>query len=296
MTSSCSLCHRMCMSDRSRSFGFCGCSSLPKVARIGLHHYEEPPISGNRGSGAIFFAGCNLRCIFCQNLQLQDASFGENFDAKKLANAMLELEAMGAHNINLVTPTPHIITIVEAINEAKMKDLSIPIVYNTNSYIALDAINLLNGLVDIYLPDLKYKSDVLSTKFSNAPRYFDNAIAAIERMYEQVGNLSVKSDGIATKGVLLRHLVLPTCAFDTRDILDEICARFGKDAYLSLMRQYTPRPDLPSPLNRRITDREYRSCSDYCRQLGLNNVFLQAKDSATFAYTPKFSDKINIIE
>ncbi|MDD3400673.1 MAG: radical SAM protein [Eubacteriales bacterium] len=290
----CSLCPRNCKVDRQKSQGFCGCFSLPNIARIGLHHYEEPPISGTNGSGAIFFSGCNLRCVFCQNVPLRDSSFGEQFDQIKLADAMLELQDMQAHNINLVTPTPHIKTISKALTVAKKRGLTIPIIYNTNAYLTDEALSMLSGLIDVYLPDLKYKSTELSKRFSGAENYFDNAITAISTMRQQVGNLTLDQNGLVSKGVLIRHLVLPGCTFDTRDILDEILARFNSDAYISLMRQYTPTSGLCAPLNRRLTDREYQGCIDYCVALGLNNVFLQDKESASFKYTPQFSNKVVI--
>lgn len=293
----CSLCPRNCLTDRSIQNGFCGCSSVPKVARIGLHRFEEPPISGSRGSGTVFFSGCNLKCVFCQNHCLQSGNMGEPFDAVRLANAYLELQRLGAHNINLVTPTPHIPVIAESIVLARDIGVALPFVFNTNSYVSQAALLQLDGLIDIYLPDLKYKSSVLSQRYSKAADYFEVAIAAIEEMYRQVGNLRLDKNGLATKGVLIRHLVLPACTFDTKELLGEICMRFKSSAYLSLMRQYTPLPSVAEPpLNRKITDREYQTCIDRCALLGLTNVFLQDKSSASFEYTPEFYNRITVIE
>ncbi len=296
MSLSCNLCPHNCRADRSRAKGFCGCFELPRIARIGLHRFEEPPISGSRGSGAVFFSGCNMRCVFCQNTPLRNSEFGEEFDADKLSSAFLKLQDIGAHNINLVTPTPHIPVIVAALESAKGKGLSIPIVYNTNAYMTIDALKMLDGLIDIYLPDFKYKSPVLSQSFSGVSDYFDVAFKAITEMLRQVGALAVNDANLAESGVLIRHLVLPNCVFDTREVLKEISERFGSNAYVSLMRQYTPRPDSKPPLNRRITDREYQRCIDCCSDLGLENVFIQEKDSASFAFTPKFSQTVVIEE
>ncbi|MDO4564870.1 MAG: radical SAM protein [Clostridia bacterium] len=292
----CTLCPRNCRTDRSSSCGFCGAYDKPRIARIGLHHYEEPPISGFLGSGAVFFSGCNLRCVFCQNHELRDGRAGEVFDISRLADAFLHLQKQGAHNVNLVTPTPHIPAIAEALHLAKERGLKIPIVFNTNAYTSVSALLRLEGLIDIYLPDFKYKSAELALRFSSANAYFETAKAAISEMLRQVGNLKTDERGIALRGVLIRHLVLPGCAFDSRAIIAEIAASFGTDTHLSLMRQYAPLPDMPKPLNRRITDREYQSCIDACEAVGLKNVFIQGRDSASLEYTPAFFNSNVITE
>ena len=291
---SCSLCPRNCMIDRRSQRGFCGCNDTMRIARIGLHRYEEPCLCGSGGSGAVFFSGCNLRCVFCQNKVLQTGQLGQDFTPEALADALLELERIGAENINLVTPTPHVNGICKALDIAKGRGLSLPIVYNTNGYLAVDTVDKLSRYVDIWLPDLKYHDQRLADRFSTAPRYFDTALSAIGRMLEHSGQLFVDETGRATKGVLIRHLVLPGCVYDSRDVLSAIADHFGTDTYLSLMHQFTPQPDAKPPLNRRLTKREYESAVDACLSLGFTRVYIQEEDSATFAYTPAFSSEVTV--
>ena len=270
---SCTLCPRQCQIDRTAANGFCGCSSVPKIARAALHFDEEPCISGTRGSGTIFFSGCNLKCIFCQNIVLQDGTLGEPLSTDRLADVMLQLQSMGAHNINLVTPTPHRDAIVAALKKAKLNGLTIPVLYNTNSYESVETVRSYEGLVDLYLPDLKYRDERIARRFSKAVDYFPTAMNAIEEMIRQVGFMQLDENGIATRGVRIRHLVLPGCVFDTRAILDAIASRFGTDCPLSLMSQYTPIPSCTvPPLNRRLTQREYETALDYCLSDGRAHV------------------------
>lgn len=292
---SCTLCPRGCQVDRTAANGFCGCSSVPRIARAALHFDEEPCISGTRGSGTIFFSGCNLKCVFCQNIVLQSGTLGEPFSAERLAETMQKLEALGAHNINLVTPTPHRDAIAAALKRAKKDGLSIPVLYNTNAYESVDTIRSYEGLVDLYLPDLKYRDERLAVRFSRAPRYFETAIASIGEMVRQVGFMQLDADGIATRGVRIRHLVLPGCVFDTRAILDAIADTFGTDCPLSLMSQYTPIPECQTPpLDRRLTRREYDAALDYCLSLGFTDVLTQGLDSAESRFTPPFSDRVTL--
>ena len=292
---SCTVCPRNCKIDRTAAKGFCGCSSVPLVARAALHYDEEPSISGTRGSGTIFFSGCNLKCIFCQNMVLQDGALGEPFTPQRLAEVMLLLQSRGAHNINLVTPTPHRDAIVKALRIAKADGLSIPVLYNTNSYETVETIRMFEGLVDIYLPDLKYVDARLSLKFSRAADYFSVAIAAIEEMFRQVGPMVCDADGIAKRGVRIRHLVLPGCVFDTRQVLNAIKAHFGVDCPISLMSQYTPIPSCTvKPLDRPLTKREYESALDYCLSLGFTNVYTQELTSVGASFTPPFSDHVEL--
>lgn len=285
----CVLCPRQCRIDRTSHKGYCGAEALPKIGRAALHYYEEPCLSGNNGSGAVFFSGCNLKCIFCQNHVLQSGKVGKTVTIDNLTDVFLNLQQQGAHNINLVTPTPHLDTIIPALRNAKMSGLSIPVVYNTNSYMEIDSVISLDGLVDIWLADLKYKDSRLSKQLSFAEDYFEKSIPAIRQMYRQSGKLKMDPSGIARSGVLIRHLVMPGCVFDTRSVLEFIKNEFGSDAYISLMSQYTPLEGLPAPFNRRITEREYNSAVDYALNLGLSNVFTQELSSATFAYTPDFN-------
>ncbi len=291
---SCQLCPRFCQADRSIQKGFCGCTDKMRIARIGLHRYEEPCICGEGGSGGVFFSGCNLRCVFCQNKVLQSGTLGQLFSPDELASAMLELQGIGAENINLVTPTPHVEGICWAIALAKDRGLRLPILYNTNGYLTVDTVDKLSEYVDIWLPDLKYHDQRLADRFSCAPHYFDTAIAAIGRMLSHAGQLALDDAGRAKKGVLIRHLVLPACVYDTRDILLAIAERFGTETYLSLMRQFTPQPDGKAPLNRRLTRREYDNAVDACLRLGFTRVYLQEAESASFAYTPAFSDRVTV--
>ena len=292
---SCSLCPRNCQVDRTAANGFCGCSSVPKIARAALHFDEEPCISGTRGSGTIFFSGCNLKCVFCQNMVLQDGTLGEPFSADRLADAMLQLQAKGAHNINLVTPTPHRDAIIAALTSAKKNGLVIPVLYNTNAYESVETIRSYEGLIDLYLPDLKYCDERLAKKFSKAPDYFPVAMDAIAEMLRQVGFMQLDEAGMAVRGVRIRHLVLPGCVFDTRSILGAIAKRFGTDCPLSLMAQYTPIQSCTvPPLNRRLTQREYESAVDYCLSLGFTDVLTQGLDSAEAHFTPPFSDTVTI--
>ena len=291
---SCDLCPRLCKIDRSTQRGFCGCDHTMRIARIGLHRYEEPCISGDGGSGAVFFSGCNLRCVFCQNKVLQTGKLGQDFTPEALAAAMLELQRLGAENVNLVTPTPHTNGICQALDIAKSKGLTLPIVYNTNGYLTVDTVDKLSNYVDIWLPDFKYHDQRLADRFSAAPHYLETALSAIGRMLEHSGQLVLTENGRAKKGVLIRHLVLPACVYDTRDVLAAIADRFGTDTYLSLMHQFTPQPDGKAPLNRRLTRREYENALDACLRLGFTRVYIQQERSATFAYTPAFSDEVSV--
>lgn len=291
---SCQLCPRHCNIDKTIQRGFCGCNETMRIARIGLHRYEEPCLCGVSGSGAVFFSGCNLRCEFCQNKVLQTGKLGQDFTPDALADAMLELQRMGAENINLVTPTPHVNGICNALDIAKDKGLTLPVVFNTNGYLNVDTVDKLKNYVDIWLPDFKYHDQRLADRFSHAPHYCETVLAAIGRMLEWSGQLVLDEDGRAKKGVLIRHLVLPACVYDTRDILAAIADHFGRDTYLSLMHQFTPQPDAKPPLNRRVTKREYESAVDACLRLGFTRVYIQEGRSATFAYTPDFSDRVTV--
>ncbi len=289
----CNCCPRRCNIDRAQRTGFCCADDIPRVARAALHHWEEPMFSGTRGSGAVFFSGCALRCIFCQNMDISAHQKGELCDKAKLIDLFLSLQEQGAHNINLVTPTPHIMAIKSALTEAKKSGLTIPILYNTSGYETAEALRSLEGLIDIYLPDLKYVTPEVSLAFSGAADYFQFAGPAILEMQRQAGILQIDDEGIATRGLLIRHLVLPGCIDETRRVLDFVANHFPKETYLSLMRQYTPAsPHLKAPLNRPLTAREYERAADYCLQIGFPNVLLQEASAATSAYTPPFFDNL----
>ncbi|MEA4870514.1 MAG: 4Fe-4S cluster-binding domain-containing protein [Christensenella sp.] len=289
----CMLCPRACGADRSLSRGFCGAERLPRVAKIMLHEWEEPFISGTRGSGAVFFSGCNLGCVYCQNHEIRDGLIGETYDEDRLSEAYLSLQRRGAHTINLVTAAHYVPQVAESLRRAKARGLSIPVVYNSSGYENTAAIRALDGLVDVYLPDWKYVSPLLSERFSNAPDYCAVASEAICEMYRQVGDLMLDGDGIATRGLTIRHLVLPGCVDDSRRVLDEIAMRLSKATHISLMSQYTPQPGTTAfPLNRRITQREYDRVISYALSIGLHNILIQRLDSAQSVFTPQFTDNI----
>lgn len=289
----CTICPKQCSVDRSAANGFCGCSYAVRVARAALHFDEEPCISGTRGSGTIFFSGCNLKCVFCQNRVLTDGTLGEIVSVERLMELMLRLQAQGAHNINLVTPTPHRDTLVSALSLARRNGLSIPVVYNTNAYETVDTVRAYEGLVEIYLPDLKYADPRLSLKFSRAADYFNTAIEAIAEMIRQTGFMTLDENGIAKKGVRIRHLVLPGCVYDTRAVLQAIKDRFGPDCPISLMSQFTPIPECTiKPLDRPLTQREYDAALDFCLSLGFSDVYTQDLSSVGRAFTPPFSDHL----
>lgn len=287
----CSLCPRNCHIDRTSSFGFCQSSSQIKAARAALHHWEEPCISGTRGSGAIFFSGCTLRCCFCQNYRISSETYGKEISEQKLAQIFLELQNQGAHNINLVTATQYLPSILNALDRIKDK-LNIPVVYNSSGYEKPETIRLLKGYVDIYLPDLKYFSSELSRKYSKAEDYFEIASCAIKLMIEQTGAPVFDSDGMLQKGVIIRHLVLPNCRKDSITLLHWIKEALPDKSYLiSLLSQYTPfykSHEYPE-LNRRITTYEYESVLKEAISLGLVDGFMQEKSSAKEEYTPPFN-------
>lgn len=286
----CGICPRNCGIDRSLHAGACGAELLPRVARVGLHHWEEPCISGTQGSGAVFFSGCNLRCVFCQNHVIRDGTLGLPCDAETLCRYFFSLKSQGAHNINLVTPTPHADTLIDALRLARSRGLDLPVVYNTNAYERVETLRRLEGLVDIYLPDFKYVSPLLSERFSGCADYYPVAAEVIAEMHRQVGILRLDAAGIARRGLLIRHLVLPGCIDDSRRVLDAIAGMLPRESFLSLMRQYAPTPNIEAPpLNRRLTDREYERICLYCGDLGFQNVYIQGRESADLSYTPDFA-------
>ena len=283
----------MCGADREIARGLCGAEQLPRIAKIMLHAWEEPFISGTRGSGAVFFSGCNLGCVYCQNHTIRDGGVGESYDVEALARAFLRLQKEGAHNINLVTAAPYVPEVAKSLLLAKAKGLSIPVVYNSSGYEFVETLRMLEGLVDVYLPDWKYDSTILSKKFSNAADYSDIASMAIAEMFRQVGELKLDEAGLAVRGLAIRHLILPGCVDDSRKVLDRIAARFPLSTQISLMSQYTPMVYTTEfPLNRRITQREYDRVISYALSLGLHNILIQELNSAQSSFTPHFTDQI----
>lgn len=284
----CRLCARDCGFDRTRSVGYCKMTDEIYLSRAALHFWEEPCISGNRGSGTIFFSGCSLSCVFCQNREISRGRVGKTVSIGRLAELMCELESKGAHNINLVTPTHYIPSITEAIKEARAHGLSNPIVYNTGSYENTSALGMLDGLVDVYLPDLKYFTAKTAKEFSNAPDYPEVAKAAIAEMYRQVGKPCFNSEGIMTRGVVVRILLLPGHVAEAKLSLKYLIDTYGDKIYISLMNQYTPMPDMKSPLDRKVTREEYRQLIDYAERLGLTNGFTQELGTASESFIPPF--------
>ncbi len=285
----CELCPRKCGADRYASIGFCGVPAAIRAARAMLHHWEEPPVSGTRGSGAIFFSGCPLRCVFCQNHSLSHEGFGAEITPERLADIMLELQRAGAHNVNLVSPTQYLPGILEALRLAKPR-LTVPVVYNTGGYERVEAIRALEGYVDVYLTDLKYCSSELSARYAAAPDYFERAMESLSAMVEAVGPCVFDEDGILRRGVILRHLVLPGCRHDSIALLRAVAERIDISAVkLSLMSQYTPdfAPDGEKNLRRRLTTFEYQSVLSEADRLGYDG-YRQEFASSDKKYTPDF--------
>lgn len=293
MEHNCTQCPRNCGVDRaSGEIGYCGAPWEFLVSRASLHQWEEPSLSGKRGSGTIFFAGCNLRCVFCQNRTISHTPTGKFLDGAALEALMLRLQDAGAHNINLVTPTPYAWQLAEVLEQAKPK-LQIPIVYNCGGFECVKALKRLDGLVDVYLPDCKYHASDLAARYSDAPHYFAVATKALSEMLRQVGKPQLDRDGMIQKGLILRHLVLPSHRADSTALLSALASEFGTDAFLlSLMSQYTPEfaQNCPYPaLHRRVTSFEYDNVLSHAQALGFEGYF-QARRSATADYTPDFGD------
>ncbi|MBO5573664.1 MAG: DNA-deoxyinosine glycosylase [Clostridium sp.] len=286
----CTLCPRQCGIDRFREKGFCELPPYPVLARAALHPWEEPVISGTRGSGTVFFSGCNLRCSFCQNYKISQENFGKAVSSGRLSEIFLELQEQGAHNINLVTAAPYLPSVLEAL-EAVRGDLRIPVVYNSGGYETEEAVELLSPYVSVWLPDLKYRDPALAASLSRAGDYYDRAILAIRAMIRHAGP-PVLEDGLLKRGVVIRHLVLPGHKEDSIALLHEIKKELPEGSFLiSLMSQYTPyRKSTEHPeINRRITTYEYNKVLDAAIELGLDRGFMQEKSSAKEEYTPPFS-------
>lgn len=287
---SCALCPRRCGVDRTAGqVGVCGVTDTLRVARMAPHMWEEPPISGSRGSGTVFFTGCSLRCIFCQNRTISREGMGKTYTEEELTAAILSLRDQGVHNINFVTPTHYTSTIARILERIK-PTLGIPVVWNCGGYESVETLRMLEGLVDIYLPDFKYFSPDLSRDYSAAPDYPAIATEAVQEMYRQTGPYTEEKD-LAKRGVNIRHLVLPGCRADSMNVLRHIASILPPaEIRISVMRQYTPDFAADAPyknLHRRVTDFEYTSVLDEAARLGLVG-FSQGKDAATKAYTPDF--------
>ena len=287
----CNLCPRKCGANRYITNGVCGATSQLKVAKAFLHQWEEPCISGTAGSGAVFFSNCSLKCVYCQNYEISQNNYGKEITIEKLAEIFISLQNQGAHNINLVSPTPYVLHIIEAIISAKKEGLTIPIIYNTNGYETIETIKLLNGLIDIYLPDIKYFSGLLSEKYSGIENYFNFTSKAVIEMKNQIGGNLFDEKNMLQRGLIIRHLILPALSSDSRKILQWIAENIGCDTYISLMGQYTPlfKANEISPLNRKLTNREYDRVINYFFEFGLKNGFTQNLSSSTTDYVPDFN-------
>jgi putative pyruvate formate lyase activating enzyme len=288
---SCRLCPRNCGVDRTAGkTGFCRAPLKPKVARAALHFWEEPCLSGVQGSGAVFFSHCNLKCTFCQNYRISQEHFGREVDIPTLTSIFRELEQQGAHNINLVSPTPYIPQVAAAIKKARSLGMKIPVVYNSNAYEEAGALAQLEGLVDVYLPDLKYAGQETAARFSGAPDYFAADSQTIREMYRQVGLPSFDTGGLMTGGLMIRHLILPGQLADTQQVLRWIAGNFPREVYVSLMAQYFPayRAVQTPPLNRRLTGQEYNQAMETLLQLGLESGYVQELTAADECYVPPF--------
>ncbi len=289
--SSCRICPRHCGIDRTAGqIGWCKAPLLPKVALVSAHHWEEPPISGTNGSGTVFFSHCNLGCVFCQNHNISAEGFGQEISIERLAEIFLEQQERGLHNINLVSAVQFLPQTATALRLAKQNGLTIPVVYNSNGYESIEGLQLLEGLVDIYLPDFKYWDNAIAMEYSKVPCYRETAIAAITEMRRQTGEDIFSTDGLMQKGIILRHLVLPGQYKDSMKILDWIRKALGENTYVSLMSQYTPmhRAKEIKALSRRLTTFEYEKVVAHFFEIGLKNGFMQKRSSATADYTPAF--------
>lgn len=293
MLEQCILCPHNCKVNRMEGqIGRCKCNDKIKIALVSLHRYEEPCISGKNGSGTVFFSNCNLNCIFCQNYEISHFGKGYEVSVEKLAQIFLDQQERGAHNINLVTPTMYVIQIIEAIKIAKSNGLNIPIIYNTSSYENVETIKMLKGYIDVYLPDLKYYSNDLCTKYSKVDNYFENASKAIKEMYRQVGTPEFDDEGMIKKGVIIRHLILPNYIQNTKHILKWIKDNMPEDVYVSVMSQYFPSYKAvdDDKINRRINKREYKMIEDYIYLLDFKNGYLQdfVENENEEQYVPDF--------
>lgn len=287
---SCELCPRKCHINRNTTKGICSNTSTLKVARSALHYFEEPSISGSNGSGTIFFSGCNLKCCYCQNKEISNDNFGINISVERLSELMLELQAKNANNINLVTPTHFVPSIIEAIKLARANGLSIPIVYNTSGYESITTIKLLAGYVDIYLTDFKYFDNKLGEDLSKVKNYFEVASLALSEMYKQVGINKFNDNGMMTKGIIVRCLVLPTKGNDTKKIINYLYKKYQDNIYLSIMNQYTPvtRSTTFPFLNNKVSDSEYDDIINYALDLGVINAYIQEGETSDESFIPPF--------
>lgn len=292
----CSLCPRACGVDRSVQIGRCHMENDVVIARASLHMWEEPCISGGNGSGTVFFTGCGLGCVYCQNHRISDGDNGIVLSTNELADVFLKLQDIGAHNINLVTPTHFVPQLVSALGNAKRRGLRIPVVYNTSGYERVSTLKYLDGLIDIYLPDCKYFSPNISAKYSAAPDYFAYARPALAEMYRQVGPPQFQAANrdnefpLMTRGMIVRHMILPGYTEDSKDILRYLFETYGNNIFISIMNQFTPLENVKEypEINRRVTQSEYDEVVDFAVDLGITNAFVQDGEAAMESFIPDF--------
>ena len=287
----CNLCPRECGADRgSGKLGVCGVTDGIFLARAALHMWEEPCISGEDGSGTVFFSGCPLRCVYCQNHDIAKAGVQKEVSRERLAEIFLELQEKGANNINLVTPTHYTPEIVWAVKNAKEKGLVLPIVYNCSGYEKIETLKLLDGIVDIYLTDFKYMESEIAEKYSRAKDYPEIAKKALKEMVRQTRDAQFREDGIMQRGVIVRHLLLPGYLENAKKVVKYVYETYGDNVFLSLMNQYTPLPYVEKypEINRRVTEEEYEELVDYAIALGVENGFVQEGETAEESFIPDF--------
>ena len=291
----CKLCPHNCKVNRlDGKIGRCKATDKIKIALVSLHHFEEPCISGTNGSGTIFFSNCNFNCVFCQNYEISQKGFGKEISINQLAEKMIEQQEKGAHNINLVTPVMYVYHIIEAIKIARKNGLKIPIIYNSNGYENIETLKLLEGYIDVYLPDFKYTDNALAKEYSNVNNYFEITSNAIKEMYRQVGAPKFDENGIIQGGVIIRHLVLPEAIENSKKVLKWIIDNIGKDVYISIMAQYFPtyKAKNMKKINRKLTTEEYKEIENYMYEIGIENGYIQELGEHEEEYVPKWGENI----
>lgn len=290
MGDKCSLCPRGCLIDRNNKVGYCNVNSQLKIARASLHLWEEPCISGEKGSGTIFFSGCNLRCVYCQNYNISHNGFGKEISVSRLVEIFFELKDRGANNINLVTPSHFVPLIKEAIIMAKEKGFDLPFVYNSSGYDSISTLKMLDGLIDVYLPDFKYFNNDLAVMYSKCPNYVEVVMEAIEEMYRQVGRFVFDENNMIKKGVIVRNLVLPNYVENSKNIIKYLYDTYADNIYISIMNQYTPCGKLEGYLeiNRKLTSYEYEEVVEYAVSLGVCNAYIQEDGTCDESFIPSF--------
>ena len=292
LLTNCTICPRKCGVNRYKEKGYCGATNKIKLAYYSLHKWEEPVISGSRGSGTIFFSNCNLRCLYCQNKKISLDGYGKEITNKRLQEIILELQSKGAHNINLVTPTHYTPQIKKVLTNLG-NDLKIPVVYNTSSYENVGTLMMMRGLVDIYLADLRYFDDSLGEKYSGCSNYFETATMAIDEMYRQVGKYEIDENNLMKKGLIVRVLIIPGHKRDAKEIINYLYKTYGDDIFISIMNQYTPPKSCKySNLLEKVSEDDYEEVVNFALTIGVNNAFIQEGDTALESYIPDFNKSI----